>query len=729
MSGRTRSPRRRERGAGCLVSSVVSSVVSFLVVLLTSGAAPIAAGDWPTYQGSARRAGNVDGRAGPKRPRVLWALPGRSHYLAAPAPVGERLFVSALGAFNAPEISALDLASGAAERVVWTRRPPVLELPTASPVTARDGVVYAGEGMHQNIAGAVVAFAASDGLPLWRQAFAGELRHVEGGPTIDAAGRVFVGCGSGGIVCIDGDRVASGGKVRSRAEHEVLARAVWEELVAAYEKEKRDDPDFAVPPNPGDLASRLDARPAIRWTAGNDAWHVDSSVLLVDAKTAAGIDSDRVIAGSAFLEDERSGERAAVCVDAARGRLLWKAPLGFNPWGAPSVATIGEGERARTLAFIGCASIRFDPATVDGARGEVVALDAASGERVWSLEVPGAVLGPLAIDASGRRGVFAATDGRVVCVDTASGEEVWRARSSAPFFAGVAIAGDRVYGCDLDGRVLALSLERGERLWELDLGRDPQVGFPGRVFASLVCESGTLFAMTHNLDGPHASEPTVVVAIGEAEAATAPVVDAGIVVDVARRRVLVDVEIAPRKLPHLEKIYPLEVIATARQGKKAHETVLVCDARPSAVHAALESLGLHAGAPAVAQGAAPSGPRVRLFLEYVGRGGVEKRIDVARTIVDRQSGLGLRARDVGWIFTGSTRIESAAGGETIYGADFSGTLATLFPVTAETVFQSTLDMEAESLLSLEIAPGVPPVGTRARLVIEPVEERVEEGRR
>ena len=48
----------------------------------------------------------------------------------------------------------------------------------------------------------------------------------------------------------------------------------------------------------------------------------------------------------------------------------------------------------------------------------------------------------------------------------------------------------------------------------------------------------------------------------------------------------IDAKIAPRKLEHLKEIYPIEVIACwpHPKGKKAHETVVNCQARPSEVH-------------------------------------------------------------------------------------------------------------------------------------------------
>ena len=55
----------------------------------------------------------------------------------------------------------------------------------------------------------------------------------------------------------------------------------------------------------------------------------------------------------------------------------------------------------------------------------------------------------------------------------------------------------------------------------------------------------------------------------------------------------------------------------------------------------------------------------------------------------------------------------------VYGADLTGTLITIFPVTDETVFQTNLTMKEESLLKLETNKNVLPAeGTPVKLRIE-----------
>src|SRR5207237_8292380 len=99
----------------------------------------------------------------------------------------------------------------------------------------------------------------------------------------------------------------------------------WKELLAKYEAEKKKDPRSAVPPDEGMLP-----RPAPKrvWQQGQDRWHVDAPVAVAE---------DRVLAASAYLDDEKTGERALVCLRAGDGEAGWQAPLTLNPWAGPTV--------------------------------------------------------------------------------------------------------------------------------------------------------------------------------------------------------------------------------------------------------------------------------------------------------------------------------------------------------------------------------------------------------
>jgi hypothetical protein len=191
-------------------------------------------------------------------------------------------------------------------------------------------------------------------------------------------------------------------------------------------------------------------------------------------------------------------------------------------------------------------------------------------------------------------------------------------------------------------------------------------------------------------------------------------------VDKAAKTVTIACKIAPRKLPNLSEIYPIEVIASlpAPQGQKAHETVVTLDAKPSDIHKALESLGLKPGKPAKGEGAAAAGPEVKIFLDLPGAGGLNKRLPIEKALVDRKTAKTMPP--LKWHFTGSiTKQPDPNKAETVYGADTTGTLIAVFPVTDETVFQSSLTMKDEPLIKLETnAKALPEIGTAVQLVIQ-----------
>jgi hypothetical protein len=198
---------------------------------------------------------------------------------------------------------------------------------------------------------------------------------------------------------------------------------------------------------------------------------------------------------------------------------------------------------------------------------------------------------------------------------------------------------------------------------------------------------------------------------------------AEIVVDKAKRRVTIPCFIAPRKLPHLNEVYPVEVIATypSPEGQKAHETVVTFrGVKPSQVHAALEQIGLKAGRPARGDGVKPEGPEVTLRLELPSpdKNGKPRRIPVEEALADHKTGKS--PPPFRWHFTGSaSRQADPEKEEKSYGADLTGTLVALFPVTDDVVIQAALSLKDESAMKFDTRKEVlPPEGTAVKLLIE-----------
>jgi len=217
---------------------------------------------------------------------------------------------------------------------------------------------------------------------------------------------------------------------------------------------------------------------------------------------------------------------------------------------------------------------------------------------------------------------------------------------------------------------------------------------------------------------------TAATAPKETKAAAAPAEEPrdpnALKVDKAKKTITVSGAVAPRKLPHLDEKYPIEVIGTYAhpRGQKAHETVLTFKGvRPSDLHKALESLGLKPGKPAYGEGTAAAGPIVKVFLELPGADGKPQLVPVEKCLVHRDSGKPIV--ELKWHFTGSVQKQpDPEKDDKVYGADLTGTFLSLFPVTDCCVLQSQLTMKDEPNFKLEIDPKVlPKEGTPVKLVI------------
>ena len=189
----------------------------------------------------------------------------------------------------------------------------------------------------------------------------------------------------------------------------------------------------------------------------------------------------------------------------------------------------------------------------------------------------------------------------------------------------------------------------------------------------------------------------------------------GVTADPAKKEVRVPCKIAPRKLPNLPEVYPIEVVATAPapKGQKAHETMVTFDVAPSEVHKALESLGLKAGKPVRGDGQVTGAP-LEILLELPALGGRPAgQVRIESLLAEKKTGRPLPP--LLWHFTGSVQKDGK------YGADVSGTLISLYPVTDECVMQSALTMKEEGMIKMDTAKGaLPPEGTPVTLILRAV---------
>jgi hypothetical protein len=194
-----------------------------------------------------------------------------------------------------------------------------------------------------------------------------------------------------------------------------------------------------------------------------------------------------------------------------------------------------------------------------------------------------------------------------------------------------------------------------------------------------------------------------------------------VVVDEAKKTVTVDAKVALRKLPNLDQIYPIELIAgwSAPRGKKAHEIVVAVDVDPSEVHKGLEKLGLKPGKPAKGEDTKAEGPVVNVFMEVPDAAGGTKKVSMEKVLLDPKTKK--PAPKMTFIFTGSVMSAPDPNNPAVkkYGADLTGSLIVLFPVSDETVLQTSWTMKEEKYLKLEVNSDVmPKEGGAVKLVIE-----------
>jgi outer membrane protein assembly factor BamB len=466
---------------------------TLIALLFLSVAAPLVAEEpWSTYRGNAQRTGSTDGTPGPTAtPKVLWVHKGTEHFIASPVPSGKEILVAGLGGFNVPTLFALAADPGVKERVVWSRSSPLLKLPSVSSPAVVGGKLVFGDGMHQTDGAILHCLTADKGGVVWQYTMPGNLVHLEGSPTV-VDSKVYLGGGSAGVVCIDLNTLSLDGKEMTPAELKKRLDAEWAKLQAQYEKDKKENPMFAMPPKDDQLPR---PSPKLLWQAGKEKWHVDAPVAVV---------GDKVLVASAFLDKEKVGDRALFGLDAKTGEQKWRTPLTLNPWGGPSV--LGG------VAVVTGSNIGYDIKVLKGAKGSIAAFDVATGKEKWSKAVQGGVVSCAALTDG--VAVVTATDGKVRAFDLATGDRRWIYEAKTPLFAPPAIAGDMVYAGDLNGVVHAIGLKDGVGKWTLDVGKDPAVDAPGMIYAGPIVHGGRLYVATCNVDGPNNTKPRVVVCLG-----------------------------------------------------------------------------------------------------------------------------------------------------------------------------------------------------------------------
>lgn len=445
---------------------------------------------WATYRGNPQRTGNTDNTAGPEKPAILWSVKSTDHFIASPVPVKDSVYVAGIGAFNRPSAHLFPFNAKNPPVPIWTKSAPYLKLASVSSPAVSGELLVFGDGLHQDSGGVLHCINATTSKPLWQLVMPGDLIHLEGAPTI-ANGKVFMGGGGAGVLCLELDKAVLDGKDYDLATVAKMQEAKWKELQDKFAEDKKKDPDFAIPPDDSQL---LKFAPKRVWQKGEGKWHVDAPV---------NVAGDVVLVPTSFLDKEKVGERALYALKAADGATAWKAELKYNPWGGATVAD--------DLAIVPGSSIGYYYKELKGAKGDITAFDLKTGQQKWRKEIPtGGVLGCVAV--SDGLAVCTATDGKVRAFKLTDGERAWLYDAKTPFFAPPAVAGGVVYVADLSGTVHAIDLKTGNVKWTFAVAKETAA--PGMVYGGVTVHGGKLVVATCNLDGPWVNKETVLVCIG-----------------------------------------------------------------------------------------------------------------------------------------------------------------------------------------------------------------------
>jgi outer membrane protein assembly factor BamB len=238
------------------------------------------------------------------------------------------------------------------------------------------------------------------------------------------------------------------------------------------------------------------------WTqpAGNAAGNLGHVALgetlarVWSANIGRGSDPTRRLNASPVIADNRlfviDTDAQVSAFDATSGSLLWRKTIvlegeGSRPAFGGGVSTIG-GRVYATTGF-----------------GVVVAFDAATGSEIWRIRLPTPLRAAPAVDAGH---VFVTSqDGQLTALNADTGEQLWQANATVEPASilgpgSPAIALDTVVAGFPSGELFALRVENGRTAWQDQLsrtGRTTALGALSGIAASPVIDRGRVFAIGH----------------------------------------------------------------------------------------------------------------------------------------------------------------------------------------------------------------------------------------
>lgn len=180
---------------------------------------------------------------------------------------------------------------------------------------------------------------------------------------------------------------------------------------------------------------------------GEEIWHYPE----VHADMSPVMHKDKVYFGTGY------GDYKIYAVDAQTGAEVWSKQMPYPVWGSPSAD--------ENLVFFGLGRGNFSESDPMPA-GQVVALDAETGDIVWKHEAEDAVLTAIALQTGAV--TFGSRDGYVYSLQSTDGKINWKTHLDGPVVSSPAITMDTVYAATKDGYIYALSAGNGKVQWEFD---------------------------------------------------------------------------------------------------------------------------------------------------------------------------------------------------------------------------------------------------------------------
>jgi outer membrane protein assembly factor BamB len=490
---------------------------------------------WTAFRGGPGRTGAVAGARGPQtQPRLLWKLAGdpiggaTAEVDSSPAVVGNRLYfgvgTTSVLSGSKGSICCVDSDTGA---LVW-RWTGDKELPTPLRAIFSSPVVWVeppekgappaarylvcGEGYHEDKDGRLICLdldpvRKSRGKEPPKLAwFLQATDHVESSPCIHE-GKVFVGTGDDGYWCVE----LATGKVLWHVEGScntydlkgpqasALAPLAGK-TVAVSGTVKRLNAGARNKDDPGTMTIQVKE---FRELAGpmiplmDSGRTLDRIVIGKVTKDAQGLqleieffnpDSESSpVAVTTEAREQRllfgsgvAGERVN-CVNAETGALIWKVPVLYPAFGAPTVF------KDRVLIGVGKGDfVHSDPDPV----GVVHCLSLKDGAKLWETRIADTILGSITVMDG--RAYACSRDGNVYALDLEKGTVLNKYPTGSPLVSSPAVTADAIYAGNDGGKLFCFDRKSGT----LRFTTPVSAGSP--IVSSPAVSSGKLFVGTRN---------------------------------------------------------------------------------------------------------------------------------------------------------------------------------------------------------------------------------------